>query len=363
MESKGLKTAIVVENLFSIGGANMVNLQFADIFPNADIYALFGSEKFVKKYFPNRRVKFSFLNRFPFIKQLYVFTLHLWPTAIESFDLSNYDLVLSSSHTVAKGCITSQNSKHISYIHTPMRYLWDLKNLYSKYRFLRAPFLNYLRIWDVYSSKRPDFLISNSKFVATRCKRYWGRDVDRVIYPPVQLYKGDIVECKDRGDYFVSGAPFAENKGGEFLISCAKSLGFKLKIVGGGRGCRRLMRLASGFGNIEFLGRVSENEKWDILSHAKGFVASGIEDFGIFPVESISCGTPVLASKCGGYLESIVDTINGVFYAENTLESFKMGFEKLNNGTWNIERMRSTVVKFGKERFIKEVEEFIRNSI
>ncbi len=363
MKSKDLKVALVVESLFSLGGANRVNLEFADLFPNADIYALFGSRKFVEKYLSERKVRFSFLNRVPFIKYLFTFLLPLWAMAIESFDLSEYDLVISSSHGIAKGCITSESATHISYIHTPLRFLWDLKDIYSKYGLLKAPFLNYLRIWDVMSSSRPDILIANSKFVAKRCRRYWGKDVAEVIYPPVDLYKGGLVKYMERGDYFVAGAPFAENKGGEFLIECARALEFNLKIIGSGRGSRRLKRLAKGCSNIEFVGKISDREKWSILSHAKGFVGCGIEDFGIFPVESIGCGTPVLVLNKGGYMESVVDGVNGVFYSENTEESLREGLEKLESTEWDIGSMRESVKGFSKERFRKEVEDLVANSI
>jgi glycosyltransferase involved in cell wall biosynthesis len=361
MKTSNQKVAIVVEKFFSLGGANVVNLEFAKMFPNADIYALFGSKEFVEKHLTDRVVKFSFLNKIPFISKLYTFFLPLWPVGVESFDLSGYDLVISSSHSVAKGCITSQSTKHVSYIHTPMRYLWDLKDVYSKYRLLKSPFLNYLRVWDVMSSRRPDFLISNSNFVASRCKRYWGREVDRVIYPPVNLYTGSLVEYEDRGNYFVAGAPFAENKGGDFLISCAKELGFNLKIIGSGRGTNRLKILARGCKNIEFLGRVSQDEKWSVISNAKGFLACGIEDFGIFPVESISCGTPVLALGKGGYMESVIEGVNGAFYSDNTVESFRKGLELLQSKKWGIEELSESVKDFNTERFVREVDDFISN--
>ena len=363
MRNKDLKIALVVENLFVLGGANVVNLELADIFPNADIYALYGSKDFVTKYLPERNIHFSFLNRFPFIKKLYTFYLPLWPVAVETFDLSKYDLVISSSHSVAKGCITSQDTLHIAYVHTPMRFLWDLREMYSKYRWLKAPFLNYLRIWDVGSSKRADILISSSKFIGSRCKRYWGRDVDGVIYPPVNLYDGSLIRYEDRENYFVAGAPFAENKGGDFLIECAKRLKFNLKVVGDGRGSKRLKRLARGCKNVEFLGRVSEKRKWEVLSNASGFIGCGIEDFGIFPVESMSCGTPVLALKKGGYTESVVDGKNGIFYKENSLDSFKEGLNKLVGIDWDIDIIRESVKRFSRENFRREVEGLVKNSI
>ncbi|MDD3475191.1 MAG: glycosyltransferase, partial [Candidatus Dojkabacteria bacterium] len=327
MMTKDLKFALIFEGLFSYDGESRVNEQFVKIFPNADIYALYGTQEFSDKYFNGKKVNFSFLNRFPFIKKLYTYYLPFWSIAIESFDLSNYDLVISSSHAVAKGCITSQDTIHISYIHTPMRFLWDLKDIYSKYGLLKAPNLNYLRSWDVVSSNRPDKLISNSQFISDRCKRYWGREADKVIYPPVNLYSGKLISYKDREGHFVIGAPFAENKGGRMAIDLAKKYGFNLKIIGKSRKFKELKRYAKGVNNIQFLGRISEEEKWNILSHASGLLAMGIEDFGIFPIEAISCATPVLAINKGGYRETVVDGVNGVLFEnekdfKNKLDEF-----------------------------------------
>ena len=361
MMINGLKIALVFEGLFSYDGESRVNEQFTKIFPNADIYALYGTQKFADRYFDRKRVKFSFLNRYPFIKRLYTHYLHLWPVAIESFDLSEYDLVISSSHAVAKGCITSESATHIAYIHTPMRFLWDLKGMYSKYGLLKSPFLNYLRAWDVVSSNRPDRIITNSKFISDRCKRYWGKEADQVIYPPVNLYEGKLIPYKDRGDYFVIGAPFAENKGGRMVVDLARSYGFNLKIIGKSRKSKELKRYSKNIKNVEFLGRVSEEEKWNILSRAKGLLAMGVEDFGIFPVEAISCGTPVLAINKGGYRETILSGINGLFF-ENR-KDFKKQLDKLVSKDWDINSMRKGVEKYNVDRFRKEVEEFVINSI
>ena len=363
MMIKDKKIALLFENLFSWGGAAVVNQNLVELFPDADIYALFGKQDFSNQYFNGKKVKFSFLNRYPFIQKLYRYYLPLWPIAIESFDFTGYDLIISSSHSVAKGCITPEDAIHISYIHTPMRFLWDMKDVYSKHGLLKSPFLNYMRVWDVSSSDRPDRLITNSKFVSSRCKKYWGREANLVIYPPVSLYEGKLIKYKNREDYFVVGAPFAENKGGEFVIECAKELGFNLKIIGKSRGYMRLKRLARSVKNVEFVGRVSEKEKWDLLSNAKGYLATGIEDFGIFPVEAVSCGTPVLALKKGGYLESIEEDINGVFYSENSLDCFREGFYKLINKNWRVEEVSKSTQKYKGERFKEEVEEFVRKSI
>jgi glycosyltransferase involved in cell wall biosynthesis len=363
MMNRELKIALVFENLFSWGGAAVVNKYLLDIFPKADIYALYGSQEFANKHYNGKEVKFSFLNRYLFIKKLYTYYLPLWPVAIESFNLSDYDLVISSSHSVAKGCITGEYTVHISYIHTPMRYLWDQKDMYRKHGLLKAPLLNYLRMWDVSSSERAEKLIANSEFVSKRCKRYWGREADTIINPPVPQYEGEVVEYKKRDDYFVVGAPFAENKGGEFVIGCAKEMGFKLKVIGKSRGYKRLKRLAKGVDNVEFVGMITEVDKWRLLSKAKGYLATGIEDFGIFLLEAVSCGTPVLALSRGGYLESVEEGVNGVFYSENTLNSFKKGMEKLTSRKWEAERVRESSGEYNEDRFKREVEEYVRKSI
>ena len=358
---KDLKIALVFEGLFSYDGESRVNEQFTKIFPNADIYALYGTQEFADRYFDRRKVIFSFLNKLPFIRKLYTYYLPLWPIAVESLDLSDYDLVISSSHSVAKGCITSESATHISYIHTPMRFLWDLKDIYSKYGLLKAPSLNYLRAWDVVSSNRVDKIITNSKFVSDRCKRYWGRSPDTVIYPPVNLYDGGLIPYNDRGSYFVIGAPFAENKGGKMAVDLAREYGFNLKIIGKSRKFNNLRKYAKGIDNVEFLGRVSEKEKWNILSHASGFLAMGIDDFGIFPVEAISCGTPVLASDRGGYRETVIENVNGLFFDNE--QEFKKKLDELVSIDWDIGDMRKGTKKYSVNRFKKEVEEFVINSI
>lgn len=363
MMNKDLKTALVFENLFTWGGACVVNKSLMEIFPNADIYALFGSQKFVDENLMEKRVKFSFLNRFPFIKKLYTHYLPLWPVAIESFDLSEYDLIISSSHWVAKGCITSQDALHISYIHTPMRFLWDLRHKYNKFGLLKSPLLNYLRMWDVSSSNRADRLIAVSNFVSNRCERYWGRKPDQVIHPPVELYKGELMPYSQRENYFVAGAPFAENKGGEFLIECAKKLGFRVKVIGKSRGYGKLRKTARSMNNVEFLGRISDNEKWGVMKKSRGFLATGIEDFGIFPVEAIGCGTPVLALKKGGYLETVTEGVNGVFYSKNSIKNFEEGMRNLTKKDWDPQKLNESVKKFNGDRFKREVEEFVRKSI
>ena len=216
-----MRIALVGEALWSMGGANHVLESLCEIYPQADIYALFGNRKYVSEGIGKHKIRLSFLNSFPFIKRIYRYTYFLWPLAIESFDLSSYDLVISASYSVAHGVLTSVDTKHIAYVHTPMRYAWDLKDMYfnkknfSFWKRLVIPvFLTYLRTWDVSASRRADVLIANSSFVKKRIEKYWDREVDFVLNPPVNLYKGKVVKQKEK--YFVAGAPFEPNKGENF---------------------------------------------------------------------------------------------------------------------------------------------------
>jgi len=318
----------------------------------------------MEEYFKDHDYKFSFLQKYPFISKFYKYTYFLWPLAIESFNLSNYDLVISSSYSCALGCIVPFPTKHISYIHTPMRYAWDQKDVYfnrknfTLWKRLVIPiFLNYLRTWDVCASQRSDLLISNSKFVSKRIKKYWGRRADNVIYPSVELYEGKIQE--KRKEYFVTGAHLEPNKNGDILLNFAKELNIHLKVIG--RCSRKVNRKYKRNLNIKFLGRISDKEKYEVLSKAKGYITLGVEDFGIFPVEAMSCGTPVLFYKKGGVCESVVERRTGVGIEELNVKSFEEGVKKMEKMKWNYKYIARHSKRFGKERFKREVKRVVND--
>lgn len=366
-EIKNIRVAVVSDHCFNFAGASAVTRVLGNMFRDVDYYFLMGDQKAAKEYFKTERVYFSFLNRFSFIKRYYRYTYFLWPMGIEGFDFSKYDLVISSSFTVSHGVIVGIDTIHIAYIHTPMRYAWDLEKIYFKKRgfFLKrwciSFFLNLLRIWDVNASLRADVVIANSNFVKDRIFKYWRRDVDAVIHPPVKLYEGTLRE--KRGEYFVAGAPFEVNKGGEFLIQSAINLGFDLKLIGVGHDFKKLKRRYSRFNNIYFLGRVSQEEKYSILSNARGFLCAGIEDFGIFPVEAISCGTPVISLKRGGYLDSVKEGVNGIFFDSQSLELFRLAYEEFLKKKWNRSKVRESVMKFSEDEFKKKMEALLLKNI
>ncbi len=355
------KVALVTESLWKMAGSNRVLENFAQMYPQANIYALFGEKKNLSKILKEKDIYFSFLNKWPFIKKFYRYTFHLWPVAIEQFDFTNYDLVVSVSSSVAHGVITPLGCEHLVYVNTPMRYAWDLTSLYRDVvkfglvkRVVKEFFLSVNRVWDVIAAQRADILITNSNFVAKRISKYWDRQVDRVVYPPFEKYKDPTV--LKREDYFVAGAPFEPNKRGDFLLECASKLGFNLKIMGGGSMKKKLKRKYKRFKNIEFLDWVSEKEKWELLSKAEGFVVAGIEDYGIFCAEAVSCGTPVLAYAGGGSLEILREGLSGVFFKQWNVNEFKKNFERFKQKDWDYNLVRESLENVNsKESFKKEI--------
>jgi len=360
---ENLKVAIVTEHLWKMGGANRVLECFCEMFPNADIYALFGEKNAKKRHgllseeICNHKISYSKLNNLPFVKKYYQYTFGKWIKNIEKFDLSDYDLVISSSSSVAHGVITSVDCFHLSYIHSPMRFIWDLNKTYfgkdkGSHSFpvgfvSKIPF-NFARIWDVSASNRSELLIANSHCVKNRIYKYWKKD-SIVIYPPVKVYEGEIK--MNRQDYFVSGAPFEKNKGGKFLLEYAKKMGFNLKVIGSGSMLASMKRKYGKYQNIQILGWISEEEKWDMLSNCAGYITAGPEDYGIFPVEAISCGTPVLAFRGGGSLETIEDGRGGMFFDWNNFEDT---FGKFSTKKWDYTDVRKSLKNFNTKDSFKE---------
>lgn len=353
MSKSRKRVAVVHQSLWAMRGAERLLKTSLEVLPDADIYILFGSRALLSKKFPGRRVKVSWLNRLPFIKKYYRITMPLWPFIYRSWDFSKYDLVVSFSSAFAKG-ITAK--RHISVIMTSPRYLWDLSRWYVEAAPLwRRPFMwvlyTPLRIWDVYSSQFAHKVVAISEFVAKRYKKYYGREVDGVIYPPVDLSRCKVGE--DRADYYLAVSPFEEHKRGDLMIEIAQAMGFKLKIIGEGNLSGRYKRMIdSSEGAIEILGWVSEKEKYDLLSKAKGLLYLGVEDFGIVPVEAIASGCPVLAYRKGGVLETVQDEISGIFLDDLTMDSIREGLVKMERVEWDRKAMRKSVMKFSKKNYL-----------
>lgn len=251
----------------------------------------------------------SFIQKLPFSKKHFHKYLPLFPLAIEQFDLKEYDLIISSSHSVAKGVITSPDQLHISYIHSPMRYAWDQMNTYlrnSSYKklglnILLRIILQDLRKWDYISSVRIDKLVCNSNFTAKRVKKYWGRN-STVIHPPVDTNRFFPKESRD--NYYLSVSRLVPNKRIDLLVKAFNQIDLPLIIIGNGPEKRNLMKIAKK--NIKFLGYQSDHNIKTYMEECRAFVYAGVEDFGIAPVEAMAAGAPIIALNKAG----ILDTVN-----------------------------------------------------
>lgn len=320
-----MKVAIVHDWLVTFGGAEVFVEYLLRIFPGAEVFTSVYDKRRMKGHFEGVRVHTSALQRLPFASRLYTKLLKFMPSAFESFDLSGFDLVISSSSCCAKGVITSPLTPHIAFIHSPPRYIWDLYFAYKKRssfvtRFFMARQVPAIRLWDYVSAQRVDVLIANSNYIARRIKKFWGREA-RVIYLPVDTSRFDTVETKGAGEpYYVAFSRLVSYKRVDLAISACKAMGKRLVVIGSGQEEKRLKALAKG-GKIEFVGRVDDKTLSTILHNARALIFCAEEDYGFVPLEAQACGIPVIAYKRGGATETVIDGQTGVFFPQQTVKS------------------------------------------
>lgn len=354
------KVALVHDWLTGRRGGEKVLEVFAEIFPDAPIYTLIHFPGSQDEDIEKKEIVTSFVQRLPFIKKKYRSYLPLFPTAIELFDLQSYDLIISSSHCVAKGVIPRPDALHISYIHSPMRYAW---NHYFSYfsadklgflsRFLIPPIIHKLRVWDTVSAHRVDHFLANSRTVAGRIQKYYGRSSE-VIHPPVdteQFQPGDETE-----DYFLIVSALVPYKRLELAIEAFKRNGLSLKIVGVGPEYKRLRQKANP--NVQFLGSLSDRELVQAYQKAKALIMPGEEDFGINSLESQACGVPVIAFGRGGATETIIPDQTGLFFSDLSMDSLLAALDKFKSMTFNKMKIRENAEKFSRDKFKDEISSY-----
>ncbi len=358
-----MKVAIVHDWLVNYGGAERVVEEFLKIYPDADIFTLVYDKKKMGKIFPPEKVRTSFVQKIPCATKLYTKLLSLMPKAFESFDLTGYDLVIASSSSCAKGVITSPTTPYIAYIHSPMRYAWDLYFDYFKRsgritRFFMKRQMPKIREWDFISSQRIDSIISNSSYIARRIKKFWNRDA-KVIFPPV-----DTERISPNGlppeDFYVVFSRFVPYKRIDLAIKACGSTGRTLVVIGSGKQEKELKSLAGKYSGAEitFTGRISDDEVRDYLQRCRALIFCAEEDFGIIPVEAQAAGRPVIAFGKGGALETVKDGTTGTFFKEQTEMSLVEAldrFEKMEAaGAFKSETISAWAKKFSAERFREE---------
>ncbi|KAA6343175.1 GDP-mannose-dependent alpha-(1-6)-phosphatidylinositol monomannoside mannosyltransferase [termite gut metagenome] len=363
-----MKVAIIQEWLVSVGGAEKVVKAIADVFPDADVYALVTDKKACDELgFNYSKIKTSFIQRLPFGKIKYRMFLPIMPFAIEQFDLRDYDVILSSSHAVAKGVLTRSDQLHICYCHTPVRYAWDLYHEYlhdaGLNRGLKGLFVKYvlhrLRQWDVLSNFRVDYFISNSNYIAKRIKKIYNREAV-TIYPNVDMKRFELYREKE--DFYLASSRLVAYKRIDLIVEAFNRMpDKKLVVIGGGPCLKKIQKIAGT--NVTVMGYQPFEVLKEKMCKAKAFVFAADEDFGIFPVEAQACGTPVIAYGKGGSLETVSDGKTGIFFKEQTIESVidaVKRFEAIQQ-SFNPINIRKFAESFSEERFKKEIKDFVEH--
>jgi glycosyltransferase involved in cell wall biosynthesis len=362
-----MRIAIVHELLTRRGGAERVLKIIADLFPEAPIYTLLYDERALGDWFPKHRVRPSNLDAKAWLGKNHHLYLKHFPAAVEAWDFSEFDLVLGTSSAFVHGIITNSAPKHLCYVHSPARYLWDrthdvldragrgplgwLKRAYLSRVFHR------LRAWDAEVADRPDMLLAASAEVQRRIELYWRRPSE-VLHPPIDdTWLEHPLRAHRGGDYYLVASQLSSYKRIELAIEACNLRGARLIIAGEGPAKRQLQTIAGP--TIEFAGYVTDAELGDLYRGAKAVLFPGHEDFGLVPLEAMACGTPVIAYRAGGALETIVEGETGEFFDEPMAESLADAMQRLESRTYDPVRCRANAERFSRERF----ENGLRNAV
>jgi glycosyltransferase involved in cell wall biosynthesis len=324
-----MKIAIVHYWLVGMRGGEKVLEAICDLFPDADIYTHVVDDKAISAKLKKHCIYTTFIQKLPYANKFYAYYLPLMPLALESLDLTKYDVIISSESGPAKGIIPSPTALHISYVHTPMRYIWDMFYTYwGKSHWLKRLIFQYfmhkLRIWDTSSSLRTDYFIANSSFVAQRINKYYRRDA-KIIYPPVNIDQFIPVE-KPKSEYYLWLGELTRYKRPMDCIKAFTQNGKKLIMIGHGDEYKKIKKILAN--NIQLVEKVEQEELIRLYQHCRALIYSGVEDFGITPVEAMACGRPVIAYKGGGVLDTVINGKTGVLYQDLSAEGLNKGINQ-----------------------------------
>jgi glycosyltransferase involved in cell wall biosynthesis len=360
-----MKVALVHDWLTGLRGGERVLEQLCLLYPDADVFTLVHVPGSCGPIIERHCIVTSFLDRLP--KRSYRHYLPLFPLAVERFDLRGYPLVISTSHAVAKGCRPEPSATHVAYIHTPMRYVWDQFDAYfgegrasALTRLAAHAVAPLLRRWDVHSTRRVQGLVANSRFVAERIRRYWRREVDAVVYPPVDTGRF-LPAAEGPDDYALIVSALVPYKRVDLAVSAFSRLKRPLWIAGDGPERKRLEAAAGP--SVRFLGSVAFEDLPRLYARARFFVLPGEEDFGIAPVEAQAAGRPVLALGRGGALETVIEGETGVFFREPTVEALLEGIAAIDGMQVDPLRAHEHARQFDAGRFGGEMREVIERCV
>lgn len=362
-----MKIAIIHDYIAKVGGAQNVLKVLHEIFPEAPVYTLLYDKETTKGEFDDYQIITSSLQKKPrFLRKRIKLLLGSFPRAIEEFDLTEYDVVISSSNSFAHGVITRPDTLHICYCYSPMRYAWDWHAEYLKENHLSSglfsvlvrKILQNIRVWDYLSAKRVDRWVAISKTVKSRIKKYYRED-STVIYPPADI--DYLLEADTKlGDYYLIISHLTPYKKIDLAIEAFNTNGKKLVVAGEGGDLERLRGLIKS-DQIELAGYVSRDQAKELLAGCRAFVFPGEEDFGLTPIEAMACGKPVVAYGKGGVSESVISGKTGYFFDDVSAESLNGAIHKLEENITNIDPAvcRNRAQEFSKQIFIKNFKAFV----
>lgn len=360
-----LKIAIVHDWLTTFGGGERVVQNFSELFPDAPIYTAVYDEKAQGNNFPTQKIVTSFMQRIPGVLKNYRKMLSLMPRAFEDFNFSGYDLVLSSSSSCAKGVLTPASALHVSYVHSPMRYAWDLypEYLANAGRITRWGMhrqMPVIRQWDALSSNRVDRFIANSREVAARIRKVYRRD-SVVLHPPIETDFFTPSDTDDPGEYYFILSRFIPYKRIDLAVEACNKLGRRLIIAGTGPQEAEIKKLAGP--TIEFVGNLGDEEIRELYRGARAFLFPGFEDFGMTPLESQACGRPVIGFGKGGILDSTIPGHTGLFFDDQSVDALCDAIREFENREWDRKTIREHAESFSSVSFRRKLEGFIREAL
>ena len=360
-----MKVAFIHDWLNGMRGGEKCLEALLELFPDAQVFTLLHEKDKLSSIISQRHIHSTWIEKLPFWRMKYRYYLPLFPLAIKSFDLRGFDLVVSISHCVAKGVKVPSGVRHVCYCLTPMRYIWEFQDVYfgsGKFKYLRKLGMNavlrWLKHWDLKTVPHVREYVAISEFVKKRIERYYGREAD-VIYPPVDTEMFYYTQGDKKGDYDLVVSALVPYKRVDLVIDVYNQNGRRLKIVGAGTEYEKLREGSAE--NIEFLGWMEDRQMRQLYARARVLLFPGIEDFGIVPLEAQACGTPVIAYRSGGALETVIDHKTGLFFDRQEAINLKEVVEKFESFDYDREILRDNALRFSRDKYKKRMYHYLMN--